>query len=107
MNTNLERLSEYLAAYYVTEQQAEFFVNLLNDSFRYDYKAWMDFMLTKEDQRKIDSATPSQLNDCLAKILPRDQFPQLAYDYRNEDIYGRYLNLDRLFLTKMYSLFRG
>lgn len=102
---NINTLKDYLNAGQITEQQAEFFVNLLNNNFKFDYRRKMDFMLSKEEQNKIDSATPNDLNNKLAEILPRDQFPQLAYDYREASIFGKYLNLDRLFITKMYSLF--
>lgn len=99
-------MQEYINANHVTEQQAEFIIKLLNHKFQFDYRARLDFMLSKEAQSKIDSATPNDLNNKLAEILPRDQFPQLAFDYRGESVFGKYLNLDRLFLTEMYSIFK-
>ena len=103
---HVERLQSYINYGFVSEKQAELINNLLNGNLTNCKGAFMEFIYSQEEYRKVDSAFPIGISDRIRDAgLPYEQHPKFVYSYINNN-FGELINIDQLFLDKFFDHFK-
>ena len=66
----------------------------------------IDLIFSAEDARKIDTAYPQEYQNDLIKIIGGHNCPNFVHSYIKSPVYGELVNIDRLFISKIYQIFR-
>ena len=66
----------------------------------------IDLIFSAEDARKVDTAYPQEYQNDLIKIIGGHNCPNFVHSYIKSPVYGELVNIDRLFISKIYQIFR-
>jgi hypothetical protein len=87
-------------------EQIEFLGNLLNFANSYDYRIKFKLCgITEEQDRKIDTATPSEYNKAIREIYPDFINGHNVYNY-NVNKYGEMMNINNLFVNNLKEVLK-
>jgi hypothetical protein len=86
--------------------QIEFLGDLLNFANSYDYRIKFKLCgITEEQDRKIDTATPSDYNKAITEIYPDFINGHNVYNY-NVNKYGEMMNINNLFVNNLKKVLK-
>ena len=69
-------------------------------------KSTMIDLIYGEDKNKVDTAYPQEYQNELIKIIGGHNCPNFVHSYIKSPVYGELVNIDRLFISKIYQIFR-
>ncbi len=102
---NIQTLKQYINEGFVNEDQAKIFVDLLNGNLQNCKGHFIQTVYNRTEQRKVDSAFPIGISDQIRDAgLTYNKQPNFCYSYIDNK-FGELVNLDRLFLSKLFSYF--
>lgn len=89
------------------DQMTEEQINLLyNVSCGDITKSTMIDLIYGEDKNKVDTAYPQEYQNDLIKIIGGHNCPNFVHSYIKNSSFGELVNIDRLFISKIYQIFR-
>lgn len=88
---------------YLTDEQVNFIYNLtnLNGASKRDLLTLAG--ITKDEQSKMDSATPIDYVNKVKDIFPSIENANLMYNY-NDNVFGEMININDLIVNKILNL---
>lgn len=87
----------------MTEEQINLLYNLSCGDIT---KSTMIDLVFGEDKNKVDSAYPQEYQNQLIPIIGGHNCPNFVHSYINNSAFGELVNIDRLFISKIYQIFR-
>ena len=106
MNTKTENQKKSLIR--SIDQMTEEQINLLYNVSCGDItkSTMIDLIFSAEDARKIDTAYPQEYQNEVIKVIGGHNCPNFVHSYIKSPVYGELVNIDRLFISKIYQIFR-
>lgn len=99
--SNAERLAYYIENGLITDDQLDLVVRLLNGELNSpgDIMRWV----FGDDSRRVDSAYPIGYTNKYVEQFPPQTMPNFCYSYV-DNTFGELVNLDRMFMTKIFQI---
>ena len=66
----------------------------------------IDLIFSAEDARKVDTSYPQEYQNEVIKVIGGHNCPNFVHSYIKSPVYGELVNIDRLFISKIYQIFR-
>ncbi|MBP6568943.1 MAG: hypothetical protein KA270_17340 [Saprospiraceae bacterium] len=106
MNTKAENQKKSLIR--SIDQMTEEQINLLYNVSCGDItkSTMIDLIFSAEDARKVDTAYPQEYQNEVIKVIGGHNCPNFVHSYIKSPVYGELVNIDRLFISKIYQIFR-
>ena len=101
---NLETLRAYVNSDYLTDKQAEILLLIINKDLNKGSMLNVIFDNDKTKTNKIDTAYPIGITYKFCESFGGQNMPNFAFSYL-ENNHGELINVDRLFLSKLYNEF--
>ena len=101
---NLETLRDYVNSDYLTDKQAEILLLIINKDLNKGSMLNIIFDNDKRKTNKIDTAYPIGITYKFCESFGGQNMPNFAFSYL-ENNHGELINVDRLFLSKLYNEF--
>ncbi len=106
MNTKTENQKKSLMM--SIEKMSEEQINLLYNVSCGDItkSTMIDLIFSAEDARKVDTSYPQEYQNEVIKVIGGHNCPNFVHSYIKSPFYGELVNIDRLFISKIYQIFR-
>ena len=106
MNTKTENQKKSLMM--SIEKMSEEQINLLYNVSCGDItkSTMIDLIFSAEDARKVDTSYPQEYQNEVIKVIGGHNCPNFVHSYIKSPVYGELVNIDRLFISKIYQIFR-
>ena len=66
----------------------------------------IDLIFSAEDARKVDTSYPQEYQNEVIKVIGGHNCPNFVHSYIKSPVFGELVNIDRLFISKIYQIFR-
>ena len=106
MNTKAENQKKSLIR--SIDQMTEEQINLLYNVSCGDItkSTMIDLIFSAEDARKVDTSYPQEYQNEVIKVIGGHNCPNFVHSYIKNSSFGELINIDRLFISKIYQIFR-
>ena len=106
MNTKTENQKKSLMM--SIEKMSEEQINLLYNVSCGDItkSTMIDLIFSAEDARKVDTSYPQEYQNEVIKVIGGHNCPNFVHSYIKNSSFGELVNIDRLFISKIYQIFR-